>query len=401
MVSLSNRRKAELKDLATSLGLSSTGMREDLVERIRNHVATSGNSALRAQIREDSPDISTRSTTVKPSSSTSKSSSLTKKSRIKVTVEDDLDDLDDEHPLQEHKVRQFMEHMQGELHQASHLAHQLEDTLHAKFTTGNSAAGRDTVTTTTRFGNRHYADGNDDQDADGGRLHHQRDNRDNHTGHRQHHRQHAGFAGWCRHIAGKLQHCIYDCKPIMMVSRCARKQCSRVQELGSTSTGLVWLTFLFELTVFVSGAHSWHSLHKHETTGLLPCLSFLKSWPDFLQPFFSYYTTLFLLPTLLSQLFNNNRAKATTPSALSFFVFKFALTYFLSQSTSQRSLLGDGGTIADHSLWAGCRYISDVFRYIPQSLGLTTAGIGSVLSLAETIVSSPLPSPLSSRRLSR
>ncbi|CAO3566104.1 unnamed protein product [Mortierella alpina] len=402
MVALSNRRKADLKDLATSMGLSSTGMREDLVERIRNHVAISGNSALRAQIRDNSPDIFTRPTTVKPSSSTPKSSSPIKKPRRTVTVDDDMDDLDEEHPLQEHKVRQFMEHMQGELHQACHLAHQLEDTLHAKFTTGNSGIDQDTITTTTRFGNRHYADGQDDPEGEGGRDHLRRDSHEDHTRHGRHprhHRHHPGFTGWCRHVAGKLQHCIYDCRPIMMASRCARKQCSKVQELGSTSTGLVWLTFLFELAVFVSGAHSWHSLHQHETAGLLPCLSFVKSWPDFLQPFFSYYTTLFLLPTLLSQLFNNHRAKSTNPSALSFFVFKFALTYFLSQSTGQRSLLGR--TATDHGLWAGCRYISDVFRYIPHSLGLATAGIGSVLSLAETIVSSPLPASLSSRRSSR
>ncbi|KAF9968754.1 hypothetical protein BGZ70_008385 [Mortierella alpina] len=147
------------------MGLSSTGMREDLVERIRNYVATSGNSTLRAQIRDDSPDISTRPTTVRPSSSASNYSSPIKKPRRKVTVDDDIDDLDEDHPLPEHKVRQFMEHMQGELHQASHLAHQLEDTLQAKFTIGNSGIDQDTVTTTTRFGNRHYADGQDDSEV--------------------------------------------------------------------------------------------------------------------------------------------------------------------------------------------------------------------------------------------
>ncbi|KAF9948447.1 hypothetical protein BGZ72_009643 [Mortierella alpina] len=238
MVSLSNRRKADLKDLASSLGLSSTGMREDLVERIRNHVAMSGNSALRAQIRDDSPDNPTRPTAVKTSSSTAKSSSLpAKKSRSKVTVDgfDDLDELDDDHPLQEHKVRQFMEHMQGELHQASRLAHQLEDTLQGKFTTGNSAAGRDTVTTTTRFGNRHFGDGNDDHDGDGAHIRRRRESHDDPTGqgqhrHHHHHRHHQGFKGWCRHLAGKMQHCVYDCKAIMMVSRCARRQCCKVQD---------------------------------------------------------------------------------------------------------------------------------------------------------------------------
>ncbi|KAG0253439.1 hypothetical protein BG011_006360, partial [Mortierella polycephala] len=86
-------------------------------------------------------------------------------------------------------------------------------------------------------------------------------------------------------------------------------------------------------------------------------------------------------------------AKGLTTSALSFFVFKFALTFFLSQSAGLMSLLGATGK--SKGLWSGCKYIAEVFRYIPCSVGLATSGTGTVLSLAESIVSA---SSSSSRR---
>lgn len=211
-------------------------------------------------------------------------------------------------------------------------------------------------------------------------------------------------------------------------------------QLGSTSKGFVWLTLLLELGVFFSQAYSsfhqnHHQNHDHSSgqhhhlhhdwlpswfgsyfyTCWVPhCLSFLTNWPHFLQPFFSYYGTLFLLPTLLSQLFNVDRAAHSssdssspssssssssrcltgllakrTTSGLSFFVFKFALTYFLGHSAGWRSVLGStlsGGGHGAGGLWSGCKYISEIFRYVPQSLGLATSGAGTVLALAESIV---------------
>jgi len=136
-----------------------------------------------------------------------------------------------------------------------------------------------------------------------------------------------------------------------------------------------------------------------------------------LRPFFSYYGTLFVIPTLLSQLFNVDRASKQRPreddhhheppvtgllarkttSGLSFFVFKFALTYFLSQSAIHVHSLGGMASLAKeaaashhhhhHTLWEGCKYLAEVFRYVPASLGLATSGTGTVLALAESIVS--------------
>jgi len=194
--------------------------------------------------------------------------------------------------------------------------------------------------------------------------------------------------------------------------------------------------FLLELSVFLSQAYLYFRQHHHQaghghghglfssevhhhdwlpswissyfTSCWIPhCLSFMTNWPHFLQPFFSYYGTLFLLPTLLSQLFNVDRsshsstsssssssdhhltgllAKRTT-SGLSYFVFKFALTYFLGHSAGLRSVLGVGGPGVG-GVWSGCKYISEIFRYVPQSLGLATSGAGTVLALAESIVQS-------------
>jgi len=93
-----------------------------------------------------------------------------------------------------------------------------------------------------------------------------------------------------------------------------------------------------------------------------------------------------------------------TTSGLSYFVFKFALTYFLSQ-TSVATYQGGTGllglakeaaeTVASHTgfgthhptLLEGCKFLGEVFRYVPSSLGLATSGVGTILALAESIVS--------------
>lgn len=157
----------------------------------------------------------------------------------------------------------------------------------------------------------------------------------------------------------------------------------------------------------------------------------MTSWSDFLLPFFAYYGTLFVVPTLLSQLFNVDRARKarhdmdehhhhqtmtgllsrTTTSGLSYFAFKFALTYLLSQhaveyTASPASRLAEFAkdaveTAANYSgfathhhhnllpshLWNGNHYAAEVFRFVPASLGLAISGTGTVLALAETAVS--------------
>ncbi|KAF9278717.1 hypothetical protein BGZ88_000392 [Linnemannia elongata] len=443
-VSLSRRRKADLKELASSLGLSEDGVREDIVERIKAHIATSNDPSLRALIRDDSPDITTTTTTttyttkdnsaspsgrVSPRKKTT-STVVTKESRSSSSAgarrgSHSHSHTEDEE-LEEGQVRGFMEHMQGELHEAKDLAKQLEKTLQAKFTTGNSSQGKSTATMTANGGRRgskdhssfsrhdsghssshqHHEgehsssnllrshrlqqDDDEDDDEEGG---HHRHSKHHHGHHHKHHHHHRG-RGWGtqairafkNHVVGNF--CHYT-----------PKLWRWVQDLGSTSRGFVWLTLLLELAIFFSQAY-----YHLKSTSEGSYFSFLTNWPNFLQPFFSYYGTFFLLPTLLSQLFNvdtsrlsgsssSNKQSFTgllskhTTSGLSYFVFKFALTYFLGHSIGFKSLLGTP-LPAGAKMWSGCKYISDIFRYVPQSLGLATSGAGTILALAESIVQS-------------
>ncbi|KAG0296880.1 hypothetical protein BGZ96_008235 [Linnemannia gamsii] len=278
VVSLSRRRKAELKELASNLGLSEDGVREDIVERIKAHIATSNDPSLRALIREDSPDAGTTTATttytIKDNSASASGRSPPRKKTATVVTKESRSSASagggarrrsqshshtEDEELEERQVRGFMEHMQGELHGAKDLAEQLEETLHAKFAT-----------------------------------------------------------------------------TVENVCQCTSKTFQRLQDLGSTSRGFVWLTLLLELTVFLSQAHAYSKV------------SF---------------------------------------SRLSYFVFKFALTYFLGHSIGLKSLLGTA-LPAGAKIWSGCKYISDIFRYVPQSLGLAISGAGTVLALAESIVQS-------------
>ncbi|KAF9132918.1 hypothetical protein BG015_003646, partial [Linnemannia schmuckeri] len=444
--------------LASSLGLSEDGVREDIVERIKAHIATSNDPTLRALIREDSPDGTTTTTTTTTyitkdnSTSASGRSSPRKKTTSTVVTKESrsssggarrgshsLSPTEDEE-LEERQVRGFMEHMQGELHEAKDLAKQLEETLHAKFTTGNSSQGKRTVPTTTattsggsgRKGSNSYNStslnsggrrGSKDHSSfsrhDSGhssshqhhedehssshllrsrRLHHDDDEDDEEEGshhrHRKHHRHHHRHDHG--HSWGTQAICAFKNYVVDNFCQHTPKPWKWLQDLGSTSRGFVWLTLMLELAVFISQAY----VHlKNTSEG--SCLSFLTNWPNFLQPFFSYYGTFFLLPTLLSQLFNVDTSRSSssnkqsltgllskhTTSGLSYFVFKFALTYFLGHSVGFKSLLGTPLPVGA-KMWSGCKYISDIFRYVPHTLGLATSGAGTVLALAESIVQS-------------
>ncbi|KAF9097788.1 hypothetical protein BGX23_007884 [Mortierella sp. AD031] len=420
-VPLSRRRKAELKELASSLGLSGDGVREDLVERIKAHIATSNDPSLRALIRDDSPDGTTYTN---PSSvATSGRSSPRKKTTTVITKETRTSSSSNgyrsgsgagarrgshspshtEDELEEREVRGFMEHMQGELHDAKDLAKQLEETLHAKTTTGSGGSNHDksTVTTTTttktsgsgvggggrrgskdhhdsghssshhksRHSSSHRHDDSDNHLLRSHRLHRGDGDDDDDEEHRHHHKHKHGRHGHRGH---------------------------GVHVWGSRIVGIV-KHHLGNVRHYTD--KPWRYLQ--DSTSGSSCVGFLTNWPNFLQPFFSYYGTFFLLPTLLSQLFNVDRAASSssskpsltgllskrTTSGLSYFVFKFALTYFLGHSIGFRSLLGTA-LPAGAKIWSGCKYISDIFRYVPQSLGLATSGAGTVLALAESIVQS-------------
>ncbi|KAK3821145.1 MAG: hypothetical protein J3Q66DRAFT_426109 [Benniella sp.] len=230
--------------------------------------------------------------------------------------------------------------------------------------------------------------------------------------------------GWFHRAYGNVKHHVMDCAGTCGVSMCMSHFWQKVHDVGSSSTGFVWLTFVFELFVFLSTAYSQYDHKDGESWSSR--FSFTTRWSDFLLPFFSYY-----VPTLLSQLFNVDRAhkirhdvndhhyhqtmtgllSRTTTSGLSYFVFKFALTYLLSQhaleyTASPASRLAEFakdavGSAANYSgfathhhhnlvpshLWNGHYYAAEVFRFVPASLGLATSGTGTVLALAETVVS--------------
>ncbi|KAF9545527.1 hypothetical protein EC957_010836 [Mortierella hygrophila] len=456
VVSLSRRRKADLKDLAASLGLSEDGVREDIVERIRAHIATSNDPSLRALIRDDSPDTTTTTTTTTTTKENTASTSgrvsprkkttstiVTKESRSSSSVgarrgSHSHSHTEDEE-LEERQVRGFVEHMQEELHEAKDLAEQLEETLHAKFTTGNSSHDKSTSTrTATSGGSRSYNstslnsggrrgskdhssysrhdsghasslqhhegedssshllrsrrlhhDDEDDDEEEGGHHRHSKHHHGHHHGHHHHHDH-----GWGTQAIYAFKNHVVE-----HIRQNTSKPWKRLQDMGSTSRGFVWLTLLLEFVVFLSQAEA----HFKNTSGGSG-LGYLINWPNFLQPFFSYYGTFFLLPTLLSQLFNVDASRSSassssnkqsltgllskhTTSALSYFVFKFALTYFLGHSIGFKSLFGTA-LPAGAKMWSGCKYISDIFRYVPQTLGLATSGAGTILALAESIVQS-------------
>ncbi|KAF9969981.1 hypothetical protein BGZ73_007436 [Actinomortierella ambigua] len=441
---LARKRKIELKDLASSLGLSTEGTKDDLQERIKHHVHQHGTSdpSLQDLVREDSPEAASRRSSISETGSRRSSRRLTglssqdegssksaKRSGKSKAGSDDSDSTED--PLSEHQVRNFMEKMQGDVQEAKHLAHELEETLQNKFQAGKEAirrASKDFSETVTHALQHRRAS---QSSGSGGSRRGSREEAsasgsgDRHKHHKKHHhRRHShrddeeGEGGFLAQTWSALKrrcaNCTAECCVATHLTRCWK-----------------------------------HTLEKEET--LFECLSFLTNWNDFLRPFFVYYVTLFLLPTLLSQIFNVDRAarhhhkhedakedhhhrptglfaKRTT-SGLSFFVFKFALTYLLIHhhyntglSVLSPTALGNvaanggagwakvakdaadalGGSGHGHhhhhhhhylhhlphlSLKHACECLDEVFRYVPATFSLVTSGVGTVLALAETIVS--------------
>ncbi|GJJ67959.1 hypothetical protein EMPS_00305 [Entomortierella parvispora] len=435
---LSKRRKHELKDIATSLGLSVDGVREDLVDRIKNYVSKHGTDipSLQDLVREtthsresrlaslssanEDEDTSdgatsarvTRSSPKKTHASTAAPSRRTRPESTSIRSGSDSDSVED--PLSEHRVRDFMEHVQDELHEAKELAHSLEQTLQDKYNSGKQAirrASNDFSSTVS------HALGDVVEAVTG---HGSSSNVATSTRHRSRHYGHADDheRGWFGNICEEVKHRFANCAGACGFSSCISEYWKRLHDIGSTSVGFVWLTLVLELLVFLTSAFSHHDHSDGE--GWISCLGFFTNWADFLKPFFSYYITLFVLPTLLSQLFNVDRSSASrsskhssvtgllsrkTTSGLSYFVFKFALTYFLSQTSvashhhESSGLLGlakeAAETVASHTgfgshhptLLEGCKFLGEVFRYVPPSLGLATSGAGTILALAESIVS--------------
>ncbi|KAF9191010.1 hypothetical protein BGZ51_003420 [Haplosporangium sp. Z 767] len=464
---LSKRRKHELKELAASLGLSVEGLNKDLIDRIKNHVAKHGSDdpELRQLLREESPRTrrSTESARLASLSSTNedgdsseeeltqhrttrsspkrKSTATATTTRISKKTESDSESAED--PLSEHQVHNFMDHMQTDLHGAKEKAQALEHIIQEKYQSGKEALRRaskdfsytvthavdDVVGTMNNIKEKskglrresHNAHDDDNED----RQHHRRHHRRRHSHTRYHGNDEDGEPGWGVRIFEELRHRVANCTGACDFSTCSTRCWQYVQDLGSTSLGFVWITFVLELAVFMSAAHFQYGNDDNE--GWLSCWHFFTNWDAFLKPFFAYYGTLFVIPTLLSQLFNVDRARKLrhheedehhhhrphlttgllsrkTTSGLSYFVFKFALTYVLSQTeTPVHTATGLAGLAKEtvenlagvhghhhhhyHHLWSGYKLLTEVFRYVPPSLGMATSGVGTVLALAESIVS--------------
>ncbi|KAF9323597.1 hypothetical protein BG006_001310 [Podila minutissima] len=403
---LSRRRKQELRDIAKNLGLPDDGTREDIYDRIKEFVAAHPNDiALREILGEDAGSevggsaASSANASRRSSFNTTTATHNTRSSPTNKTVtetratrssgESGRNSSEATRGLKEHQVHGFMNHIQNELHDAKGLAKQLQETLHGKFSSGSSKTGSSSSARrgsqsqhpldhgSSSTGRRSFIDHDDGhQEASSSSLRHRRRRSYEHAdgGDGENGGLLVKTCEWGQRWVGEFKHRFVECTGSCDFATCATKP--------------------------------WKLLHDDDW---FHCLSFFTNWPDFLHPFFSYYGTLFVIPTLLSQLFNVDRSRLSrshesssehhhntprtgllsgrkfTTSGLSYFVFKFALTYFLGQSQGLGSLMGH---LAGGGLWSGCKYISQVFRYVPQSLGLATSGVGTILALAEIVVSS-------------
>ncbi|KAF9901847.1 hypothetical protein EC991_005605 [Linnemannia zychae] len=441
---LSKRRKHELKELAASLGLSVEGVRDDIVERIRHHVVQHGTNdpSLRDLFREDSPRVvgrrSTESSRLASISSTNDDDdssdggvrtrsrrSSPKKSALHVTKTHtpksggiyDSDSAED--PLSNHQVRNFMGDLQDDIHDAKELASSIEHTILEKLHTGKETIRRASKDLTSSVANA-LGDVTGAVSGDKGKTVH-RESRYSHTeedsDHRHcHHCHHSSHGkeeqGLWGQISSLIKHRFANC------ASCTSKKWCMLHDLGSNSLGFVWITLLLELAVFFYSAFAQSSQHGN---GWLSYLNVLTNWPNFLKPFFAYYGALFVIPTLLSQLFNVDQSRShkheenypsgllsrKTTSGLSFFVFKFAMAYFLSQTLAVNlrpanasgfvglakeavdTVVNNSGFGTGHQpvLMKNCCMLPQVFRYIPESVSLATSGVGTVLALAETALS--------------
>ncbi|KFH67478.1 hypothetical protein MVEG_06210 [Podila verticillata NRRL 6337] len=267
-------------------------------------------------------------------------------------------------------------HIENELHQAMDLAPQLEKTLHGHHEGHGRPCGLHHRSHTHEESNHRH------QQHHGSKHHH---------GHA--HNRRGGFlsqvwAEWHR----------FGCAGSCGLAQIADK----LHDIGSTSRGLVLLTLLLETVVFVTSAFGEFGAsgdHWYSSWWAL-----VTNWRNFLRPFLVYYGTLFVLPTLLSQIFNVDisRSQHTHPrdhgsgpltsnttathaatgflspkttSGLSYFVFKFALTYL--------SIPREYGSHYS-GIWQGCKAL---YEYVPVAVGLAISGVGVVLALAESFVS--------------
>ncbi|KAG0351988.1 hypothetical protein BG005_008539 [Podila minutissima] len=186
-------------NIALSLGLSDEGVREDLVARIKSHIAKHGtsDSALRELLYEDerhsteSSRLASLSSAAEDDLSDSaaqvrvKRSSPRKKTAVS-SARTASDSESAEDPLSEHRVQKFMEHVHEDLEGAKDLAHSLEHTLQRKYRSGKETlrrASKDLTSSVT--------------EAIDGAVGHRHD-----PGHHGHHEE----SSWCSTTLRELKH---------------------------------------------------------------------------------------------------------------------------------------------------------------------------------------------------
>ncbi|KAF9088283.1 hypothetical protein BGX23_007526 [Mortierella sp. AD031] len=277
-----------------------------------------------------------------------------------------------EDPLSEHQVRTFMGGLQSDIHDAKELASSLEHSLHQKLQSGNETIRRASKDLTSNvihaFDDVVRAVSGEKGKAVRRGSHHSHTYEDSdhhyslhkHSRHCRHDRHGEEEQGLCGQFCSMIKHCFANC------ALRTPKSWQVLHDLGSNSLDFVWTTLLLELTGFLTSAYAQHS--QSHPTGLL---------------------------------------SRKTSSGLSYFVFKFALTYFLSQTLATNLCTANSAglvglakeaveTAVNYSgfgvghrpvLMKSCCLLPQVFRYVPESVSLATSGVGTVLALAETILS--------------
>ncbi|KAG0096909.1 Acyl-CoA-binding domain-containing protein 5 [Podila epicladia] len=264
----------DLANIALSLGLSDEGVREDLVARIKSHIAKHGasDSALREFLYEDERN-STESSKLANLSSASEDDLSDTAAQVRVTrssprrntavtsarTASDSDSAED--PLSEHRVQKFMEHVHEDLEDAKDLAHSVEHTLQRKYRSGKESlrrASKDLTSSVT--------------EAIGGVVGHRHDG-----GRHRHHEE----SSWCSTILSELKYHMGCSSGHFGLSAWWTDAWKKIHDLGSTSSGFVWITFLFELAVFLFSAFSRYSYEDHD--GWVSSLRLFSDWKSTFQ----------------------------------------------------------------------------------------------------------------------
>ncbi|KAF9283010.1 hypothetical protein BGZ74_002038 [Mortierella antarctica] len=400
-IPLSRRKADELAEIALGLGLSDEGQKKQLIERIQNYIDAHGTKdpMLKGLARDDTLDVgsghfSHRSVDKENLDNLSSAyegddseggidDQVVKTTARKTTTKNTKLISSD------HTGHGAISNIENALHQAKDLAQQLEKTLHGH--SHHSPEGQDH---TSGFHNRlHAHEKSEHKHHQHHHHHHHRYNK--HHWRDAHDREHRGF----------LSQVWAEWRYFGYAGLCSLAQVpNKLHDVGSTSRGLVLLTLLLETAVFLTAAYG-----ESEASGdhwYNSWWALVTNWKTFLWPFFVYYGTLFVLPTLLSQLFNVDISRSQhsrhhrdhgsgpststtttttqtmtgllspkTTSGLSYFVFKFAITYLLMPRDHSSHYSG---------IWQDCKAL---YEYVPATVGLAISGVGVVLALAKSVVS--------------